>query len=367
MVLNTLETKLLTLEPYMLHRKHYENDLRYCETCFHKQIPYCQELFNGIEALEDFSLRQLLALVPEKWCKRQNQLLKLRNSKYQLIAKYYPLTEIKPQTTELKNRVLSKIENLQGLQYVPVTTLEQFIYTLQVYHPNLTPVTIWLYMLANVELVIVQLLYELHFPVPFVYTSCGFTLFQANEGEDLNQFFTADFQLKAMIAQQLLQGAIQFSYGFNNYRLYITDLTADNVVYNKQLNKLSFIDLDTILIVDSTQASYKSTLHKYEYIECKGCFAYSIEDIAAYNISDLNIFSACQFLREDLYKDITKGFLYPLPLSIMKSYPSLKLLIDQCVDCPSNLCQHRFIVAEQLIAVLKQINQFYKAKQKENH
>ncbi|TMW48100.1 hypothetical protein DOY81_006840 [Sarcophaga bullata] len=349
----------------MLHGRHFENDLKYCKKCFQTQMSSCLDLFESIEPSEDHSLRQLLALMPENWCKRQNQLIKLRNSKQQLIAKYYPQTGINLKKSELKKQLLRKMENLQGVQYVPVKTLDQFIDNLHLHHTKLPPVTIWLYVLVNVQLVIMQLLYERNFPVPFIQTVCGFTMFQSYSGEDLNHFFKADFKIKSLIAQQLLEAAVKFSYGFDNYRLYITDLTADNVVYDKHRNKLTFIDLDTIFIVDSTQAIYNSSVHKYEYIECNGCFAYSTEDIASYNISDVNIFSACQFLREDLYKDITKGFLYPLPSAIVNSYSNLKLLIDQCVDCPSNLCQQRFTVAQQLIAVFQQINHDYKEIKKQ--
>ena len=360
MVLNTLETKFHTLEPLVLHGKHFENDLKYCTKCFHTQMSSCLDLFDRIEPYEDLSLRQLLALMPENWSKRQNYLIKLKNSKQQLIAKYYPQSGINLEKAELKKQLLRKIENLQGIQYVPAKTLDQCINNLQVHHPKLPSVAIWLYVLVNVQLVIMQLLYERNFPVPLTPYVCGFTMFQTYAGKDLNHFFQAEFKIKSLIAQQLLEAALKFSYGFDNYRLYITDLTADNVVYDKQLNKLTFIDLDTIFIVDSTQAIYKSSVHKYEYIECNGCFAYSTEDIASYNISDVNIFTACQFLREDLYKDLIKGFLYPLPSSIVKLYPNLRLLIDKCVDCPPNLCQQRFTVAQQLIAVFHHISQDYK-------
>ncbi|XP_037812126.1 uncharacterized protein LOC119603914 [Lucilia sericata] len=358
-VLNTLDTKDHTTRPQTLHRKHFEQDLKYCQKCFEHQIENCLNFFHKIEADNEFSIRQLINLLPERSCKRNNQLVQLKNSHEKLITKYLfkaqnlETSELK--IKELKQEFLEQHNALQGMQFAPLKSFENFIKALQQVHLNLTEITIWHYLINNIQPLLMPLLEQQNFPVPKTYKVCGFTLYQQYAGQDLYHYFQMEFPLKLEISKQLLQAALKFSYGFKNYRFYITDLTADNMVYDTIKNKLYFIDLDTLFIVDSSKAKYKSSIHKHEYIECPGCFAYSADDIASYNISDINVYSACQFLREDLFRDHTKGFLYPIPPEVNEAYPKLWQLLNKCVDCPGSVCWERFTVAKDLMAVIEQI------------
>ncbi|XP_065368687.1 divergent protein kinase domain 2A [Calliphora vicina] len=360
-VLNTLDTKDHTTRPQIIHRKHFENDLKYCTKCFVHQIQQCLDIFENIKPDNEFSVRQLLTFLPERSCKRNNQVVKLKNSTKKLITKYLFNTKYEIEknfeTVQLKNQFLAEQENLQGMQYTPLNTIQDFIKDLQKFHKNLTEITIWLYLSNNIQPLILPLLKQQNFAVPETYAVCGFTLYQQYAGEDLYNYFNMDFPLKLEISKQLLQAALKFSHGFNNYRFYITDLTADNIVYDQINNKLYFIDLDTIFIVNSAKSKYHTSIHKHQYIECSGCFAYSADDIASYNISDINVYSACQFLREDLFKDQSKGFLYPIPDKINEAYPKLWQLLNKCVDCPDSVCGERLTVANELIELFEEILQ----------
>lgn len=85
-------------------------------------------------------------------------------------------------------------------------------------------------------------------------------------------------------------------------RIYLTDLTPDNIVVNAHTLRTIFVDLDNSLIVDSTVDAETSRsppsdwhqIHRHEQIECNGCFAYVPEEICSHHLSDLNMFSVCQ-------------------------------------------------------------------------
>ncbi|XP_046810798.1 uncharacterized protein LOC111688262 isoform X2 [Lucilia cuprina] len=241
-VLNTLDTKDHTNRPQTLHRKHFERDLKYCQKCFEHQIHDCLNFFNLIETDKEFSLRQLINLLPERSCKRNNQLVQLKNSHEKLITKYLfntkNLGKNKLKIKELKQKFFQQHEGLQGMQFAPLKSFEIFIkdFFLNDVHLNLTEITIWHYLINNIQPLLMPLLEQHNFPVPKTFKVCGFTLYQQYAGQDLYHYYQMEFPLKLEISKQLLQAALKFSYGFNNYRFYITDLTADNMWIHLRLN-----------------------------------------------------------------------------------------------------------------------------------
>lgn len=68
--------------------------------------------------------------------------------------------------------------------------------------------------------------------------------------------------------------------------------------------QISFIDLDNVLIVDSTaydnytasdRPSTWNSIHRQEKIACDGvCFAYVPKDLCSHHLSDMNLFAVCQ-------------------------------------------------------------------------
>ncbi|XP_075166710.1 divergent protein kinase domain 2A [Haematobia irritans] len=352
--LNTLD-----ITTYKYKSQSFDNfiqDLSYCNKCFESQIVSCQKFLQQISMDNNNPIWwQFLSLLPQRSCKRNNRLQKIPGTDDKVIEKYFANTKehLKwPLTSDELKSIFLQQDRLDGMQFHPTDTVDEFIKILHRHHMRLPQVTLWLYMLVNIQPILMPLLYTMDFPVPKTYATCGFTIYQEYAGQDLYKFYGDSFRIKLKISKQLIKACLKFSQGFQSYRLYITDLTADNMVYDTKKDRLTFIDLDTIFVVDSLKAKHPAVIHKHEYIECPGCFAYSPDDIAAHNISDLNIYSACQFLREDLYKDPTKGFLYPIP----KNYPHLSKLLNRCVDCPwESDCLHRFDVAQKLLIVFDEI------------
>ncbi|XP_073812489.1 divergent protein kinase domain 2A isoform X2 [Musca autumnalis] len=357
--LNTLDLKMDQRGQHHLNK--FQEDLSYCPACFQTQAEPCRILMEAVVADTDQApiWQNFLNLLPQRSCKRNNQLYGLKGTTTtRVMVKYFGNSKEYLNWTlnskELKRTFLDT-ERLDGMQFYPAKKIENFVRFLGEFHKDLPPLAMWLYLLVNIQPLIMPLLYTLGFQVPETYGVCGFTIYQEYAGQDLYHFYNKEFLVKLKIAKHLLEACVKFSHGFDDYRLYITDLTADNVVYNVANDRLDFVDLDTLLVVSAKEAKYKSSTHRHEYIECPGCFAYSPDDIAAHNISDLNIYSACQFLSEDLYRDKTKGFLYPIPKDVNEKYPKLGKTLQRCVDCPRENCWERFSVAKELLKLIEDV------------
>lgn len=355
--LNTLDIKISNINNQQLEK--FTEDINYCRRCFEKQWQSCRNFMKDIAGHSDDSLWwNLVTLLPQRTCKRNNHMRTISETGDKVIAKYFAndkdYLKWMIDCKELQKIFLNQ-ERLDGVQFHPPHRINEFVDALHLHHRTLPKETIWLYLLVNSQPILMPILYAANFPVPKTYAVCGFTVYQEYAGIALYKLYGKDFKTKLKIAKQLIEAALKFSYGFENYRFYITDLTADNIVYDIDKGLLSFVDLDTVFVVDFRAATYKSAIHKHEYIECPGCFAYSPEDIASHNISDINIYSACQFLREDLYKDETKGFLYPIPDNITKKYPLILDILNRCVDCPTSKCWERFSIAKELLNILEDV------------
>uniref|UniRef100_A0A1A9ZHT2 PIP49_C domain-containing protein n=1 Tax=Glossina pallidipes TaxID=7398 RepID=A0A1A9ZHT2_GLOPL len=331
-------------------------DSELCKDCFRSQLKGCEKFYESIMG-QDLSLQSILDVLPKMPSKRNIRWLTMQNTE-RVVCKYL---RYRNQKKHLHHATVQKLRDEllhsrgpNAWQYCPIDDIESFLSQLKTYL-NLKLETLWLYALTNIDLLLKPLLYDLNFPVPRTWHTCGFTLIEDNAGQSLHYFYGENFFQKLEIAKQLLEACLQFSNGFANYRLYITDLTADNIVYDVTKSKLYLIDLDTIFIVDSSKAEYYNSVHRYEYEICEGCFSYQPLDICNYNISDVNIFLACQFLTEDLYQRKTGGFLYPIPQSIQERYPNLEKLLNQCVQCTHSNCHNRFDSAQNTINLIKEI------------
>lgn len=89
------------------------------------------------------------------------------------------------------------------------------------------------------------------------------------------------------------------------FRIYLTDATPDNIIIDPKTLKISFIDLDSVIIVDTSENPFSNVTnsveaaewHKidcYEEIECTNCFAYQPDKLYNHYISDMNVYAICQ-------------------------------------------------------------------------
>lgn len=94
------------------------------------------------------------------------------------------------------------------------------------------------------------------------------------------------------------------------YRIYLTDATPDNIVVDSTTLRISFVDLDGIIVVDSIKNPFSNVtetvaaaewnkIDRYEIIECLQCFAYEPETLHKHHISDINVFAICQVINSN--------------------------------------------------------------------
>lgn len=188
----------------------------------------------------------------------------------------------------------------------------------------------WLYMNLNVQPLILEAFKSSGLPIPDHSGTIGFTSVAKYEGSSATYFVKSSFKTRLRIARILLDGVLQMTDGSRDFRLYLTDLTTDNIAINKNFTRIVFIDLDNVILVN-TKATYFKTKepHRHQKITCKGCFAFSPKDVCSHRLSDLNIFSACQLLNEDLYEDVGKGFLHSMPEHLKE----IREKLTDCVNC----------------------------------
>ncbi|XP_055917226.1 uncharacterized protein LOC129949662 [Eupeodes corollae] len=335
-------------------QSHILDDYKNCPKCFENQSDFCKRVH--LDYHFDENLTNNLNIL---FGVRQNRVLSNnKNSSNKIFAKYlardFDFSDLNEEVNEnemirkLSQRFLNE-SRLDGMQFCPHSEIQRFI---QLFAKNYTELNIWMHMNINVQPILLPHLHSLGFPVPETYATCGFTIYQSFDGVPLADLYSSDFITKLKIASNLLKGAFKFSEGFNGFRIYITDLNMDNVVYNQNENKVSFVDLDTVLIVDDHhQKSESKLIHKHEFLECNDCFAFSPTDICASGQSDINIFAVCQLLRENLTRDRTKGFLYPVP----EKYNHLESMLSECVDCKEITCKNRYDIALEMISRMEEI------------
>lgn len=258
--------------------------------------------------------------------------------------------------SELKQLFLG--ENRVGGSFIchPNVTIENFYQTLPVKlkHRKL----FWLLMNFNIQPLIFTAFDKTDLPIPKQLDLIGLISITENKGRSLVNYFSSNFMTRLKISKLLLEGILNLTNSelLKGYKIYLTDLTLDNIVYDSNLDLISFVDLDNIILIDSLTFSGHKTkqTHVHEKIECNGCFAYSIEDICSCPVSDINVFAVCQLLYEDLYEDRNKGFLHSIPERIKHEHPQILVELEQCVNCKQRNCD-RFKSASTLLQIFDKI------------
>ncbi|XP_067627727.1 divergent protein kinase domain 2A [Eurosta solidaginis] len=323
------------------HTLHFNKDIPIEEIFGKNHLENCYELQAQLESDWESGIHNTLNyLLYQKNIanKRVTQMLRSKLDATKFIAKTSTknilniLKNIKmPLKREiLKMKFLTQAETTD-FQFCPKQNIQEFVDMLT-NESDFNELTIWFLLLTNVQLLLQPYLEKQKFPVPKTFGVCGLTLYEEYVGNTLQYFEYANFRIKLSIAKQLLDIAFKFTEGINGYHIYITDLTSDNLIYNTAHDKLYLIDLDTIYIVDGNNTKESEMIDYHDYIECNNdCFAFVPVRLCTNGLSDLNILSACVYLRENLRKDGTRGFLHPIPEQVMVKHTNLMELLDECV------------------------------------
>lgn len=102
---------------------------------------------------------------------------------------------------------------------------------------------------VNPEPLILELFKQEHnWPTPKLYGYCGRCVVVKNDGVSLNEMINVDWYYRAFVALQLLDAAEKFTLAHPLFRLYLTDISLDNIVVDKDNFQISFIDLEHVIL-----------------------------------------------------------------------------------------------------------------------
>lgn len=101
---------------------------------------------------------------------------------------------------------------------------------------------------VNIEPVILQIFYpEDNWPVPKFYGFCGRMVVEEYAGINLNLVQHYNWFDRAYIGLQIMWLAKKFTGNHNTFRLYLTDISPDNIVVDSRL-KVSIVDLENVIL-----------------------------------------------------------------------------------------------------------------------
>lgn len=84
-------------------------------------------------------------------------------------------------------------------------------------------------------------------PVPQYIGACGRLIIESDCGDNLNDYADLKWEGRAYLAYQLLDAAKKFTYDHPLFRIYLTDLSPDNVAVDSTL-KVRIVDLENVVI-----------------------------------------------------------------------------------------------------------------------
>lgn len=123
------------------------------------------------------------------------------------------------------------------------------------------------------------------------------------------------------------------------------------MVVDKSTHRLTFVDLDSLIIVDS-HATQSNHINRHEQIDCDHCFAFIPNELCSAHLSDINLFSVCQIFLKNTYTGTTKGLLHSMP----HDHHSVAHLLDQCLNCDKyENCTNRFPAANLILSAFDKI------------
>ncbi|XP_074032779.1 arrestin 1 isoform X2 [Leptinotarsa decemlineata] len=204
----------------------------------------------------------------------------------------------------------------------------------------------------NAEPVLLQIFNSReNYPVPHYYGACGRLVIEENCGRPLNDIEKFSWFDRAFVAYQLLQAAYNFTENHGQFRLYLTDISPDNIVVNEDL-KVRFIDLENGVLRSRAAGSF-SFMNKHRTEHLENTYYYSPSSLCGHHISDHNIYGVCMLLlsKSSPWPMMEGGLLHTPPMSIINEHNVLFKNIELCVDSENEL--DRFELSDNIMSELK--------------
>ncbi|XP_016999534.2 divergent protein kinase domain 2A [Drosophila takahashii] len=312
----------------------FEKDVQLCHECFTGQREQCEEIFQKIAEPSDWS--RLLKGISLLFDRRTVYFLDLIEEDWEteVVAKRKNIYEQKHDVENTK-KIFLELEERPGGFHLCRTFAKKARFVEYLEQRGHAAASSWFYMMHYVSPLLMQELHSLQFPVPRTYASCGLTHFQAYAGQTLIHYAEAEENLRLELSRQLLELSLKLTFGFSDFRIYLTDFTADNFAYDELNQRVTLVDLDSLVLVDGLSTSGEA--QKYEPLPGEG-FTFDVSAFCSGQQLDANVYQACLLLRDFLLKNVDNE--------------RLQLLLEQCVACQDELCDMRFQQAYDLIKLL---------------
>ncbi|XP_046403499.1 divergent protein kinase domain 2A-like isoform X2 [Ischnura elegans] len=226
---------------------------------------------------------------------------------------------------------------------------------------------IWSLLHINPEPIILQLFQSQGgWPFPEYLGACGRLIAEEYCGEPLSAVaYNLTWEKRALLASQALTAAHRFTHGDSLFRLYLVDISPDNVVVMEDIKgiHLKFVDLEDVILVDKrlpetdepTQAYVTHVSKLQDDCPDGSCFVFSAYDICSHHLSDHNYFAVCSqlFGSSPFLQD---GLLRPFPEKVKQNeyYSQLEYLLKECIQ-PTDADQSRESIALELQQLLEHL------------
>lgn len=220
-----------------------------CPACF--GVTYCTELKNNVSFTYDRFVRLVFNLISVK-----NVYFVANGNQHLVIKKLVDKNiQLNPPPKNIVARDLVEIltTKYRNFETCDVATAKLFLNNFA----RKNTAHLWTLMHANIEPLLLELFPQnLSWPVPKLYGYCGRTVIVENCGIPLTDIENFAWHKRAYVALQLLEAAERFTLNHPNFRLYLTDISPDNVVVNPVDLKVSFIDLENAVLQTKTESKY---------------------------------------------------------------------------------------------------------------
>lgn len=192
-------------------------------------------------------------------------------------------------------------------------------------------INLWVISIINGEPLFYKAFDAQHFSLPIYYGACGRLIAVEDCGQNLNEYEDYNWLSRARIARSIIDLALKFTSGDDDFRIYLTDVSPDNIVVNKTTLIAKFVDFGNILIV---RKSNVSSVHHSDHYPNAVEHIYSEENVCQSSISDHNIYSICRFIISSSapWPMMKGGLLHSIPIKISEENPQLEQLITNCVQ-----------------------------------
>lgn len=187
----------------------------------------------------------------------------------------------------------------------------------------------WTILKVNVEPLLLELFsQENNWPVPKLFGYCGRSIVVENCGIPLNEISSFSWYDRAYVALQLLNAAEKFTFDHDTFRMYLLDISPDNIVVNPLNLRVAFVDLEHVLL---QKKSISNISHYTNHFEDE-TYAFSTDQICSSDVSDHNVYSVCWLLLSQRapWPMMRNGLLHssPATLDVEKLFINIELCVN---------------------------------------